>query len=205
VGRRIRLKKKVLVAVAHPDDETLWCGGTLLTHPDWDLTIFALTRKSDPDRAPKFFKVVSEYGAAGIMADLDDGPGQKPLSYKEYKTAFTENINDRAFDTVITHAPFGEYTRHLRHEELSQAVSGLLFEGIVESKEIWFFWYSDENGKELPSARSDSDFVISLNKEIFQQKSHILFDIYGFSMDSWEGRTLPRVEGFKIRQNLLKR
>jgi hypothetical protein len=204
VGGEIRVKKKVLVAIAHPDDETLWCGGTLLMNPDWDVTIFSLTRKSDPDRAPKFFKVVSKYGAKGIMADLDDGPNQNPLPYNEYKRSFLENLPDRRFDIIITHSPFGEYTKHHRHEELSQAVSLLLFEGILESKDIWFFWYSDENGKELPAARNDSDFVMHLDHEVFQQKSAILFDIYGFSKESWEGRTLPRVEGFKIKQNLFK-
>jgi hypothetical protein len=205
VGREVRLRKKVLVAVAHPDDETLWCGGTLLMNPDWEITIFSLTRKSDPDRAPKFFRVCDELKAEGIMADLDDGPEQKPLAYDEYKRAFMENLDERGFDITITHAPFGEYTRHLRHEELSQAVSMLLFEGVLESKDVWFFWYCDESGKELPSARSDCDFAIHLDEEIFQQKSRVLFDIYGFARESWEGRTLPKVEGFKIRRNLLKK
>ncbi len=27
---------RVALVVAHPDDETLWAGGTLLQHPGWD-------------------------------------------------------------------------------------------------------------------------------------------------------------------------
>ena len=197
--------KKVLVAVAHPDDETLWCGGTLLVNSDWNKTIFALTRKSDQDRAPKFSRVCRELGARGFMADLDDGPGQKPLAYDEYKNAFLENLKERDFDIIITHAPFGEYTRHLRHEELSQAVSLMIFEGGLRAREVWFFWYSDKGGKELPVVRKDCDLVISLDDEGFLRKGRLLLDIYGFSKESWEGRSLPRDEGFKIRQNLLRR
>ncbi|HNQ78531.1 MAG TPA: PIG-L family deacetylase [Acidobacteriota bacterium] len=196
--------KKVLVAVAHPDDETLWCGGTLLVNSGWDKTVFALTRKSDPDRAPRFSRACRELGARGLIADLDDGPEQKPLAYDQYKNAFIENLKVRDFDIVITHAPFGEYTRHLRHEELSQALSFMLFEGVLSSREVWFFWYSDEGGRELPSARNDCDLVISLDDEGFLRKSSLLFDIYGFSRESWEGRALPRDEGFKIRKDLLK-
>jgi len=196
---------KVLVAVAHPDDETLWCGGLLLTNPDWEKTIFSLTRRSDPDRAPKFFRVCGELGAKGIMADLDDGPEQRPLAFAEYKTAFLGDLQARDFDIVITHSPFGEYTRHLRHEELSRAVTLLLYEGIITAREIWSFWYSDDGARQLPSARSDGNLLLTLDEETFARKSELLFGIYGFSKESWEGRTLPRTEGFKIRKDYFTR
>ena len=28
---------KLLAIFPHPDDETLWAGGTILLHPEWDL------------------------------------------------------------------------------------------------------------------------------------------------------------------------
>jgi len=47
--------KSVALIVAHPDDETLWAGGTILSHPAWTFLIVFLSRKSDTDRAPKFY------------------------------------------------------------------------------------------------------------------------------------------------------
>ena len=42
--------KAVAVIVAHPDDETLWAGGTILSHPSWQWFIVCLCRGSDKDR-----------------------------------------------------------------------------------------------------------------------------------------------------------
>ncbi len=58
--------KRVAIIVAHPDDETLWAGGTILSHPEWECFVVSLCRKSDPDRAPKFKKVLEVLGADGI-------------------------------------------------------------------------------------------------------------------------------------------
>src|SRR4030042_2372337 len=71
------------VIVAHPDDETLWAGGFILTNPEVKWTVVTICRKSDTDRAPKFFKALEELGAAGYMGDLDDGPEQSALSNSE--------------------------------------------------------------------------------------------------------------------------
>ena len=56
------------VIVAHPDDETLWAGGFILSNPHTNWFIATLCRKSDPDRSKKFSLALQSYGAMGAMA-----------------------------------------------------------------------------------------------------------------------------------------
>ena len=72
-------EKSVAVIVAHPDDETLWAGGTILSHPEWKWFIVCLCRGNDEDRSFRFKKALKILKSEGIMGDLDDGPEQKPL------------------------------------------------------------------------------------------------------------------------------
>jgi LmbE family N-acetylglucosaminyl deacetylase len=37
--------KNVAIIVAHPDDETLWAGGTILNHPSWKCFIISHVSK----------------------------------------------------------------------------------------------------------------------------------------------------------------
>ena len=50
--------KEVAIIVAHPDDETLWVGGTILIHPAWNCFIVSVCRRNDTNRAPKFYKAL---------------------------------------------------------------------------------------------------------------------------------------------------
>jgi LmbE family N-acetylglucosaminyl deacetylase len=44
-------RPRAAVVVAHPDGETLWCGGYILSHWDSLWRIVTLCRAADPDRA----------------------------------------------------------------------------------------------------------------------------------------------------------
>jgi len=61
-------RQRAAVVVAHPDDETLWCGGYVVAHSEFDWRIVTLCRASDPDRAPKFRRVLERLGAVGFGA-----------------------------------------------------------------------------------------------------------------------------------------
>jgi len=188
--------KTAAVIVAHPDDETLWAGGTILAHPQIDWTIMTLCRKSDPDRAPKFFKVTEYLTAKCFMADLDDGPSQRPLEQAEVQSAILNTLSERSFDIILTHSPNGEYTRHLRHEETSQAVFSLWNEGKLKAKRLLLFAYEDGGRQYLPRPIEGADIVIKLAKNVWQRKKNIIIDNYGFSPESFESKAVSDTEAF---------
>ena len=188
--------KKVALIVAHPDDETLWAGGTMLNEPSWKCFVVCLCRKSDPDRAPKFFKALAILGADGIMGDLDDGPEQTPLSGNEVKQAILRLISDVHFDLIITHNPNGEYTRHLRHEEVSEAVINLWEEGKLTTGQLWTFAYEDGNKAYYPKAEIQATSYLHLPQKLWELKYSIITKTYGFDESSWEAKTTPGDEAF---------
>jgi len=184
------------VIVAHPDDETLWAGGLMLMHPEVKWTVVTLCRKSDPDRAPKFFNALERLNAVGFMADLDDGPEQTPLDNGEMQKTITELLPSNRFDLIITHSTSGEYTRHLRHEETAKAVLALWNSDRLFADELWTFAYEDGNREYLPRAIKNADLLVGLNEEIWREKYDIITRIYGFSQESFEAKTTPKEEAF---------
>jgi len=190
--------RKCAVIVAHPDDETLWSGGIILMHPESNWVIVTLCRKSDPDRAPKFFKALEGFNAIGAIGDLDDGPEQSPLDSQEVQDAILELLPSHTFDLIITHGPAGEYTRHLRHEETGREVLALIESERLFANEVWRFAYEDGNRKYLPRAAEDADLNLKLPDEIWQKKYDIITNIYGFGTDSFEAKTTPRIEAFNV-------
>ena len=187
---------RVAVLVAHPDDEVLWCGGTLLMNPGWTKYVATLCRGGDPDRSRKFARVVEELDARGRMADLDDGPEQSPLDPELVQSTLRSLLAEQRFDLVLTHAPRGEYTRHLRHEEVSAAVHRLWSQGELGGAELWLFAYDDGQRSHLPRAIPDADLTLALPHEIWLEKARLISEVYGFAADSWEARVTPRSEAF---------
>jgi LmbE family N-acetylglucosaminyl deacetylase len=192
----MRNQHRAAVVVAHPDDETLWAGGTILTHPEWDWSVVALCRESDPDRAPRFRDAVARLGGHAFIGDLDDGPEQAPLPPGQVRAAVRALLPDRAYHVVLTHSVRGEYTRHRRHEETGAAVADLWYRGDLTTRRLWMFAYEDGGQGLLPRAVPDADRHVRLRRNIWRRKYGIVTDTYGFAPDSWEARTTPEVEGF---------
>ena len=188
--------RAVAVIVAHPDDETLWAGGTILSHPSWRWFIVCLCRGSDQDRAPKFSKTLQILDANGIMGDLDDGPEQIPLNESELEYSILNMLPPDHFDIIISHSPHGEYTRHLRHEETGNAVIKLWQYGKISADELWVFAYEDGNKKYYPRAIKSATTSHVLPEKIWQKKYNIITETYGFGKTSFEAETTPRTESF---------
>jgi len=188
--------KNVALIIAHPDDETLWAGGTILSHSSWNWFIVCLCRRSDTERAEKFYRALQVLNAEGIMGDLDDGPNQIPLNQNEVEDTILELLPRKPFDLLITHNLRGEYTRHIRHEEVSKAVIHLWQCGEIIAGEFRTFAYEDGNKRYYPKAITQDTEYYHLTKDIWRKKYNIITEIYGFIKDSWEARTTPDTEAF---------
>ena len=187
------------VIVAHPDDETIWAGGILLMHPEWQWTLISLCRASDNDRAEKFQRTAKSLGASSIMADLDDGPEQEALSEYYVQQTILSLLPPQKFDLVLTHSPFGEYTRHRRHEETGLAVGELWKKRSISCDELWMFAYQDtgKGGREDPPLPiSEAHQKLVLPEYIWEKKYQIITTVYGFSPESYEGEAVLKEEAF---------
>lgn len=194
--------KSIAVIVAHPDDETLWAGGTILSHPSNNWFIMCLCRASDPDRSIRFYNTLKLLHANGIMGDMDDGPDQKPLSPGELENVILELLPATHFDLIITHDSKGEYTRHLRHEEVNNAVVSLWHSGKISAGKLWTFAYEDGKKNYFPRAIESADYYETLPEQVWLNKYNIITNIYGFDKHSWEAETTPKSEAFWQFNNL---
>jgi LmbE family N-acetylglucosaminyl deacetylase len=189
-------RARAAVVVAHPDDETLWCGGYILAHPEFEWRIVTLCRASDPNRAPKFRRVLEKLGAEGEMADLDDEPDQVPLPVELIQATITRLLAGNCYSLILTHGPSGEYTRHRRHEECCRSVVELWRSGSIVTNCLWLFAYEDGGHAYLPRVRNDADRRDVLTENLWLEKRRLITGVYGYGIDSWEARTAPREEGF---------
>ena len=198
--RELSLRKgKALVVVAHPDDETIWMGGTMLKHPRINWTIFSLSRKDDPDRAPKFRKVAGYYKARGIISDLEDnGIMNIKASVPEIEKRLLSKIGKQHFTYLFTHDYNGEYG-HPRHKGVHLALRKLIKEKKLSADEIFYFSYYLVPGKNFCVPNRKSPFRISLALNIFKAKQNVVEKLYGFKKDSFEYRSSAQIETFNQR------
>lgn len=189
-------KKEVAVIVAHPDDETLWAGGTILSHPSWNFFIVCLCRGSDKERSDRFYNALATLRSEGVMGDLDDSPEQKPADEKEVERTILNLLPPKHFDLILTHNMAGEYTRHKRHEEVSKAVIKLWNAGKISADLIWTFAYEDGNKKYYPKPVETASIYRMLTRRIWLRKFSIITETYGFQKNSFEAETTPRAESF---------
>ena len=183
--------------VAHPDDEVLWCGGLLLLNRAlWAPFVACLSRGQDPDRAPRFRRVLERLGAQGAMGVLDDGPDQAPLEPGQARALILSLLPRRDYDLILTHSPQGEYTRHRRHEETSRAVMALWNDATLTAEALWGFAYEDGGGAYLPRADANASIRLDLPETLWEEKRGLMRDEYNYPDASWEVRTTPRSEAF---------
>lgn len=190
------MKKKVLVIVAHPDDETVWMGGFLIQNKNnWNTTIISLCRRDDKDRAPKFRKVCKFYKARSFISDLEDDK-LNDIRLDEI-TKRIKKFAEKNYDYIFTHGKNGEYG-HKRHIDVNAAVQQMIEANDLSAKKIFYFAYAKKG--ETCFAKQNSDKFIKLNASQLKLKKKIIQETYGFNKYGFEEHCCRDTEAFLIKE-----
>lgn len=192
----IKNHKSIVVIVAHPDDETLWAGGTILTHHYNKWFVVCLCGAGNAERSARFYNALKELNAQGVMGDLDDGSEQQPLVQSELENEILRLLPTTHFDLILTHNSTGECSDYLRYVEVNKAVLTLLNKRDISDKELWTFAYEDGNKAYCPQIVENANIVEVLSEKIREKKYKIITETYGFDENSWEAETTPVTEAF---------
>ena len=103
-----------VVVVAHPDDESMWCGGLLARYRDCWTVICCSIPRIDPIRAYKFFEACEVLGARGRLLPFTETDFRTPIGNLSH-------LDLSGYDTIVTHNALGEYG-HRHHMDLHKHI-----------------------------------------------------------------------------------
>jgi LmbE family N-acetylglucosaminyl deacetylase len=193
--KKMNKRINALCIVAHPDDETIWMGGTILKNQDWNWTILSLCRKDDKDRAPKFKEVCKLYNAKPIIENLDDKT-EGHVKQNHVTDKILSALPKKNYDYIFTHGENGEYG-HARHIDVHKTIKKLIKTKQLSCDKLFFFSIKNNNGKiSLPKT---GELINKLSKSEFIQKRNIMKNLYGFSPNSPDVLYCQQTEVFSIK------
>jgi len=101
-----------LMIVAHPDDESLFGGGQLISDPGW--MVICITNGNNPIRRKEFESAMK---IAGAEFEIWDYPDHQHTPFNDALRKELQRIVKLGWDKIVTHNEYGEYG-HPHHRQL---------------------------------------------------------------------------------------
>ncbi|MHC4270894.1 MAG: hypothetical protein ACYST2_01115 [Planctomycetota bacterium] len=184
-----------VVIVTEPSEEALWAGGTILLHPETKWTITALCGGEDSELKTKFTKAAEQFNAEPLIGDFDVGAEQLPSVF-QIQRALGKLMFSERFDVIITHSFWGEHGQTEMAGITAKSVLGMTRTGQLVAKQILQFAYEKKGESPLISPVREADILVDLDEEIMEKKFNIVTDIYGYSQDTTEVKSISNEETF---------
>ena len=175
---------KAAIIMAHPDDETIWTGGLLLSKKSWHWKIFIATNYETEDRPNEFKKAIEKYKNYGV-SNLDYEFIRIMPDMQEYDKLNKNEIHKKlntidlsTFDLIFTHNIDGEYG-HGNHKVLGEYLSG-------KSLNVWHVLCpAIQNPREKQVGEQIE--TIYLSPEVLVRKKTLFQNSYTSQQYLWEG------------------